>query len=189
MPNELVSSDILKVEGLDLFDPLRKKLLGGLSFQMEKGDALHIVGENGVGKTTLIRSIFSDYKHYKGSIQLFVKEFSYLPQLSPKKPKLPINLGEICDKEYDFFSKELMRRSLGGASGGERKRAMLAKIFSEEKPLIVLDEPLNHLDSVASRGVGNWLQNYLSGGGALIYTGHIGNLPQTKILDLEQWRC
>lgn len=189
MPNDSDSNLLLKVEGLDLFDPLRKMLLRKVSFHVQKGEALHIVGENGVGKTTLIRAVFSDYKYYKGSIKLGAKDFSYLPQLSPKKPKLPINLGEICDKEYEFFTSKLMKRSLGGASGGERKRAMLAKIFTEDRPLIVLDEPLNHLDSAASAQVGDWLSGYLKSGGALIYTGHIGNLPQTKILDLEQWRC
>lgn len=182
-------SKILEVSNLDLFDPLKKQLLKKLSFSVSKGDALHITGENGTGKTALIRSIFANYKRKSGTINLFQKDFSYLPQLSPKRPKLPISLGEICDVEYEFFSKETMKRALNGASGGERKRAMLARVFSENKPLIILDEPLNHLDFKAEAQVGSWLEMYLKEGGTLIYTGHTGNLPQTQILDLEQWKC
>lgn len=180
---------ILLVEDLELFDPLKKKLLTGLNFEVLPGEALHIIGENGTGKTALIRSIFAGYKYFKGKIKLSLKDFAYLPQLSPKRPKLPISLEEICPKEYPFYSQDTMKRPLAGASGGERKRAMLAKVFSEDKKLIVLDEPLNHLDSGAQEQVAKWLTGYIQGGGTLIYTGHIGNLPHTKTLDLEKWKC
>ena len=186
MPNK---KDVITVSQLDLFDPLKKKLLEGVSFSLREGEALRIIGENGVGKTTLLSAIFSDYRGFRGSIELKTKDFSFLPQLSPRRPKLPITLKEICDKEYEFFQADTMKRSLGGASGGERKRAMLAKVFSENKKLMALDEPLNHLDQNATVQVGRWLQGYLDRGGSLIYTGHTGNLPQTKALDLEKWKC
>lgn len=189
MLSDVQDNEILRVENLDLFDPLKKMLLQGISFSVGKGEALHIVGENGTGKTALIRAIFSGYKYYKGRVVLGQKDFSYLPQLSPKRPKLPISLEEICSVEYPFYSQDIMKRALAGASGGERKRAMLAKVFSEKKQLTVLDEPLNHLDSTAQRQVGEWLARYLEQGGTLIYTGHSGMLPQTNILDLEQWKC
>ena len=184
-----MQNEVLKVARLDLYDPLTKKLLGDLSFKLDAGEALHIIGENGTGKTALIRSIFADYKFYKGLIDLRQKDFSYLPQLSPRRPKLPIDLGEICSQEFSFYPKTMMKRPLGGASGGERKRAMLAKVFSEDKALIVLDEPLNHLDTNAQAQVAQWLGQYLESGGTLIYTGHIGGLPHTKTLDLEKWKC
>lgn len=183
-----MGSKVLVVDCLDLFDPLKKRLLGDLSFDLGKGEALHIVGENGTGKTALIRAVFSGYKYYRGNIDLRQKDFSYLPQLSPKRPKLPISLGEICSTPYPFYSREHMERALAGASGGERKRAMLAKIFDEGKPLIVLDEPLNHLDAKAQAQVGDWLSDYVRRGGTLVYTGHIGKLPHTKVLDLEKWK-
>lgn len=184
-----MQNSLLSVKNLDLYDPLKKRLLRGLGFELNPGEALHIVGENGTGKTALIRAVFSGYKFYKGKIELKEKNFSYLPQLSPKRPKLPVSLGEICSREYPFFKGQTMRRSLAGASGGERKRAMLAKVFSEERPLMVLDEPLNHLDAKAQKQVAAWLASWVESGGTLVYTGHVGDLPHTKVLDLEKWKC
>lgn len=184
MPNR-----VLEVKHFDLFDPLKQKLIENLSFSVYPGESLHIVGENGVGKTALLRALFSSYRFYSGHLQLNIEDFSYLPQLSPRMPKLPVSLGEICSQEYSFFPERIMKKSLVGASGGERKRAMLAKVFSENKRLIVLDEPLNHLDQNAAAQVGQWLAGYLSQGGTLIYTGHSGKLPQQRVLDLEKWRC
>lgn len=65
---------------------------------------------------------------------------------------------------------------------------MLARVLSENRPLIVLDEPLNHLDIKATEAVANWLSEYVARGGTLIYTGHVGNLPATKVVDLQIWK-
>jgi len=163
---------VFKLESFSLFTDSGKCLLKDLTLEMNKGEALHIVGENGIGKTTLINTILNKHKSYEGNLQTSYQSVSYLPQLSSKNPKLPISLGDVSSVEYLFYTKDLFERALQSASGGERKKAMLSKIFSENSDFMILDEPFNHLDTNSRSLVQEYLENYVALGNSLLITGH-----------------
>lgn len=163
---------IFKLENFTLLTDSQKVLLKDINLEMNRGEGLHLVGENGVGKTTLIHSILGKHKKYQGELLRGFKGVSYLPQLSNKNPKLPISLGDVSNTEYEFYKKSLFDKALQTASGGERKKAMLSKIFSESNEFMILDEPFNHLDAKSRSYVENYLDNFVRTGGSLLITGH-----------------
>lgn len=163
---------LIKLSNFNLLTDDGKTLLKNLELIMQKGEGLHLVGDNGAGKTTLINAIINKHDSYEGSIERNFTGYSYLPQLSNKNPKLPISLGDVSKTEYPFYKKELFSRALQSASGGERKKAMLAKIFSENNDFMILDEPFNHLDQKSREQVSEYLHNFIRSGKSLLITGH-----------------
>lgn len=163
---------LIKLSQFNLLTDDGKCLLKNLELTMQKGEGLHLVGENGVGKTTLINTIINKHHKFTGNIERNFDQYSYLPQLSNKNPKLPISLGDVSSNEYPFYQKTLFSRALQSASGGERKKSMLAKIFSQNSEFMILDEPFNHLDQKSRDQVSEYLQNFIRAGGSLLITGH-----------------
>lgn len=178
---------VFDLKNFSLFTNSGKKLLSNVNLTMHKGEALHLIGENGVGKSTLILSIINKHKDYTGEITRSFKEVSYLAQLSNKNPKLPITLGDVSACEYPFYTERHFDIALQSASGGERKKAMLSRVFSENKEFMILDEPFNHLDQTSRAQVKEYLDNYIKAGNSLLITGHhdLGHRKE----DLSKWRC
>lgn len=178
---------VFELQDFSLFTASGNQILKDMNVKMHQGEALHLIGDNGVGKSTLILSILGRHHHFSGVIAKTFESYSYLAQLSNKNPKLPISLKDVSDVEYPFYPKELFNRELQGASGGERKKAMLSRVFAANSDFMILDEPFNHLDNKSQRQVKEYLENYVKAGHSLLITGH-HDLGLRKV-DLNKWKC
>lgn len=178
---------VFELKDFSLFTASGNVLLKDVNLKMHKGEALHLVGENGVGKSTLILSILNKHQAYAGELTRSFNSYSYLAQLSNKNPKLPIALRDVSSVEYPFYPKSMFDIALQTASGGERKKAMLSRVFAENSDFMILDEPFNHLDQKSIVLVKEYLDNYIKSGRSLLITGHT-DLGHRKE-DLSKWTC
>lgn len=145
------------------FDPARP-IVKGLDLILLRGDKVGLIGENGSGKTTLTRLLLGDLKPTGGEIRLGTqRRVAYFDQLRGEldtEKNAVDNLSEgrefieingqrkhVMGYLQDFlFSPERARAPVKVLSGGERARLMLAKLFSKDANILVLDEPTNDLD-------------------------------------------
>ena len=140
------------------------QIVRGMNMTVLRGDKLGLVGENGTGKTTLVRLMLGDLTPTEGEIRLGTNlQIAYFDQLrgaldldrnaldnlSEGREFIEINgqskhvLGYL--QEF-LFSPERARSPVRVFSGGERARLLLAKLFSKPANILVLDEPTNDLD-------------------------------------------
>ena len=141
-----------------------KELIDGLSLKIARGDRIGLVGNNGVGKSTLLRILLGEEQPLSGTIKHGTNlEIGYFDQLrgrlDPEK-SVADNVGEgrdyvtINGKQQHvvgyltgfLFSAKRAMTPVKALSGGERNRIILAKLFTRPTNLLVLDEPTNDLD-------------------------------------------
>jgi ATP-binding cassette subfamily F protein 3 len=150
---------ILQVE--DLSKSYDRPLFKDLSFTLQRGKRLGIMGPNGSGKTTLLRILLGDEEPDTGRVQRgHLVEFGYYDQhlqvLPDDKPVIravwPDEHSEVTDQAMrDLLARfglvgDQIYQPAGELSGGERSRAALAKVVAQGANVLVLDEPTNHLD-------------------------------------------
>lgn len=144
-----------------------------VSFQLNEGDYLCIIGENGTGKSTLIKTLLGLCKPKRGSVTLqgiSRKQIGYLPQKDGVAAGFPATVFEIVlsgrQAEKLFYTKDDRREALRALelldiqelayktpdelSGGQRQRVFLARALCAQNKLIMLDEPTAALDSQAT---------------------------------------
>lgn len=197
----------LEVTGLSFAYPGKDELYHNLSFALSSGEKFLIVGENGIGKSTLLKIIMGSLTPSSGTIK-----FSQNTELAYYAQEL-----EILDEEKTIlqnvagggFSERELRSMLGNflfqgddvfkkvnvLSPGEKARVALCKILLKRANLIILDEPTNHFDPETQGVIGENFKNY---NGTLILVSHnpsfvesIGItrmlvLPDGKILDYSR---
>jgi len=141
-----------------------RTLIRGFSLKVMRGDRIALIGNNGVGKTTLLRILLGELEPARGTVKLGTGlEIAYFDQLRAKLDldrTVAENVGEgrehvtvngkdrhIISYLQDFlFSARRARQPVKALSGGERNRIILAKLFTRPANLLVLDEPTNDLD-------------------------------------------
>lgn len=142
-----------------------------------RGDRIGLVGDNGVGKTTLIKAILGDVEH-GGSVKVGTQlEIAYFDQLR-NQLELEKSVSDNVSEGSDFvdvhgqrrhiysylqdflFSPERARTPVKALSGGERNRVLLAKLLLKPSNLIVMDEPTNDLDMVTLELLEEMLAEY-----------------------------
>lgn len=136
-------------------------LFKGLSFDVQRGKRLGIMGPNGSGKTTLLRILLGDEEPTEGSVKRGqLVEFGYLDQhlkmLDEEKPIIraiwPQPDPELTEQKMrDLLGRfglqgPIVEQQIKECSGGERSRAALARLVVQGANVLVLDEPTNHLD-------------------------------------------
>lgn len=141
-------------------------------------DSIYLLrGPNGIGKSSLIRSILSE-SHFTGGLQKIegLKIVAH-PQISAPMFALPLRLSDVSqwsDEPSSAADRLLgdlnLTRAWDSCSGGERQRVLLAALFSKaffqtkEPTLLVLDEPMNHLDESSQKEVVLLIQDWIQGG-------------------------
>ena len=160
-----------------------KKIISNLNMQIDRGDHLALVGQNGQGKSTLLKCILGD-TDFSGVIkQGHNVDLSYFAQnqaelLEPKKTVLEV-IEDVADDKLRarsrdmlgsfLFSGEDVDKKVSVLSGGERSRLALCKMLLQSSNLLVLDEPTNHLDITSKEVLKAALKAYK---GTLIIVSH-----------------
>jgi len=151
------------------------KVLENITFKVEKGDKIALIGPNGVGKTTLLEIITENMKPDTGVVKWGQTVFTtYFPQNTTEIVKGEENLygwiqGFSKDWHIDeirkclgrmLFSGEEQEKKVNALSGGEKHRLMMSKMMMDSANFLIMDEPDNHLDLEAIVALGEALYNY-----------------------------
>ncbi|WP_026669276.1 ABC-F family ATP-binding cassette domain-containing protein [Butyrivibrio sp. AE3006] len=179
-----------------------EKLFENISFEIKRGEKVAIIGDNGTGKTTMLKIINGMESLDAGEITLGVKvhvgyydqehqvlhnEKTLFEELSDAYPSM--NNTEIRNTLAAFlFTGDDVFKRIGDLSGGEKGRVSLAKLMLSDANFLILDEPTNHLD-ITSKEI---LEDAISGyEGTVLYVSHdryFINKTATRILDLTHGR-
>lgn len=177
--------DVLKVKNIDISvgkGAERKTLVPDISFEVRRGDKIGIIGDNGIGKSTLLRIIQEQLPH-KGIVRWNSNiKISYFEQESTNLNK-ELTVMEEIHSRYPSMS-DLEVRSLlaqvritgenvfketGVISGGERAKLCFAIMMQEHGNVLILDEPTNHLDLSSKEAIEKAMEEYT---GTIIFVSH-----------------
>lgn len=179
-PDVETGNDVLSVNNLEIgYD----KVLSCVSFNLHKGEKLGIIGGNGLGKSTFIKTLVGRIAPLSGSFSFGVNvKIGYFDQqMAQYKSDKPV-LYEFWD-EFPSLTQTEARNALGAflftgedvfkqvnlLSGGERVRLALCKILKRKPNVLVLDEPTNHMDIVGKEALEEMLYNF---SGTVIFVSH-----------------
>ncbi len=196
-PRITSGNDVLTVEGLGKsFPPLT--LFEDLNFSVKRGERVAIIGNNGTGKTTILKILNEIVPPDTGCFHLGSKvhigyydqehhvlhnEKTIFEEISDDFPKLTNT--EIRNLLAAFlFTGDDVFKPIQALSGGEKGRVSLAKLMLSEANFLILDEPTNHLDITSKEILEEALSNYK---GTVLYVSHdryFINKTATRILDL-----
>ena len=167
---------------------------------MERGSKIVLTGANGIGKTTLLKSILGQIKPISGSVQLGeYLEIGYFEQET--RPDISTTCLEEIWNEFPSFSQYEVRSALAKCglttehieskikvlSGGEQAKVRLCKVLNKPSNILVLDEPTNHLDVYAKDELIRALKEY---NGSILMVCHEPEFYKqiaTEIWDCTEW--
>jgi heme exporter protein A len=206
------SSDSLTLQAQDLACVRgERKLFSKLSFALSAGDCLHVRGENGVGKTSLLRLLTGLSKPEVGQVlwnqkliskqaDLYHRDLLFLGHRDALKEELTALENLQTYAELDGISlplekalAALWRFGLRGRenlpvnclSAGQKRRVLMARMLTRQAKLWILDEPFNALDVSAVAQLEELMAEHLASGGLLVLTSHQAvSIPGVRVLDL-----
>lgn len=196
-PSCVSGNDVLSVEHLSKSFP-GQPLFKDINFEIKRGEHVAVIGDNGTGKTTLLKILNRVLPAGSGSFTLGTNvhigyydqehhvlhmEKTVFEEISDDYPSLTNT--EIRNMLAAFlFTGDDVFKLIGDLSGGERGRVSLAKLMLSEANFLILDEPTNHLDIASKEILENALNNY---SGTVLYVSHdryFINQTATRILEL-----
>lgn len=197
-PHKTSGKDVLAVEGLSKAFPGRP-LFEHLDFSLRRGEHVAIIGDNGTGKTTLLKMINGLTRADSGSITLgtnvaigyFDQEHQVLNQGKTLMEEISDSYPYLTGTQIHntlaafLFTGDDVFKQIGTLSGGEQGRLALAKLMLSESNFLILDEPTNHLDILSREILENALNHYE---GTLLYVSHdrfFINKTAHRILELS----
>ncbi len=180
MPKRVGGQEVLKVNRLVIgYD----KPLSEVTFELKKGQRLAVIGENGIGKSTLLKTLV-------GKVNKIAGEFTYGFQIDPGYFDQQIAqiengrtvLEDFCEEYPDMplsearsalgcflFTRDSVFKKVNQLAGGEKVRLSLAKIINQKPNLLILDEPTNHMDLIGKENLEEMLMNYE---GTVLFVSH-----------------
>ena len=155
-------------------------LFAGLSFALEAGQALQLVGSNGIGKSSLIRILAGLLPAYAGTVEL-EGNVGLVDERLALDPHLPLGKalafwqrldGAHDNRAAQLGLAELMDVPVRYLSTGQKKRAALARLVGQAAPVWLLDEPLNGLDRRGAALVMDMVAQHCREGGIAVIASH-----------------
>ncbi|MFQ5900425.1 MAG: ABC-F family ATP-binding cassette domain-containing protein [Thermodesulfobacteriota bacterium] len=177
----------------------KNQVLRNLSFSIPRGERLAVIGQNGIGKSTLLKILVDDLGNYEGTIE-WGHEVSYGYFAQNHKELIPTGTNPY-DWLYSFapnetigairgilgrmlFSGDDVQKKAGALSGGEGARLIFARLILNKPNVMLLDEPTNHLDLESIDALGRALCDYP---GTIIFVSHVRHFVDmiaTVVLEL-----
>ena len=160
-----------------------EKSLAQINFELLKGQKLGVIGDNGVGKSTFLKTLTREISPLKGSFEFGLRvNVGYFNQQMAEFKSHKTVIDDFHD-EFPLLNETEVRSALGAflfsgedvfkcvddLSGGERVRLALCKIFKKRPNFLILDEPTNHMDIVGKETLEDMLSKYE---GTLIFVSH-----------------
>ena len=198
--NKKIYSDVLEVKSLTKkYDDL--VVLNKLNFSIDVGERVAILGQNGIGKTTLINCLVDESNRDSGIVKWSLNSnIGYFAQDADENIDSELSLMdwlsqwiEDIDSEQKIrsvlgrllFSKDAIHKPINILSGGEKRRMLFGKIILQKPNILIMDEPTNHLDMESIEALNSALSQYE---GTLIFSSHdrefISSLA-TRIFELK----
>ncbi len=196
-PRIVSGNDVLKVEHLAKSFP-GQSLFSDLSFEIKRGERVALIGDNGTGKTTILKIINEMMEADRGSLTLgtnvhigyYDQEHQVLHMEKTLAEEIADDYPSLTNTEirnvlaaFLFTGDEVFKR-VSELSGGERGRVSLAKLMLSEANFLILDEPTNHLDLTSKEILEQALNRYT---GTVFFVSHdryFINKTATRILNL-----
>lgn len=192
-------NDVLKAIDLSLSYDQKTPIVKNINFSINRKDSIALIGPNGVGKSTLLKTIINRLKPLSGKIQFGSNvQIGYYDQeqadLSSSKrvlDELWDDYPEKTEKEIRtvlgnfLFSGDEVLKTVSSLSGGEKARLALAKLMLKKANFLIMDEPTNHLDLDSKEVLENALINFP---GTILFVSHdryFINKIATKIFELS----
>ncbi|PGM53682.1 ribosomal protection-like ABC-F family protein [Bacillus sp. AFS053548] len=193
-------NDVLSVQDLFIGYDRIPTIDHTMRFVLNRGDSVALVGPNGVGKSTLLKTIIGDLEKLQGTIDFGANvSVGYYDQEQAKLTSNKRVLDELWD-DYPLMAEQEIRTILGNflfsgddvtkivtsLSGGEKARLALAKLMMKKANFLILDEPTNHLDLDSKEVLENALLDYP---GTILFVSHdryFMNRLSTKTFELAK---
>lgn len=197
-PRTVSGNDVLTVKGLSKSFG-SNVLFSGLDFEIKRGERVAIIGNNGTGKTTILKLINGLLSSDSGEIkpgakvhigyydqehQVLHMEKTIFEEIQDTYPNMDNTAVRNVLAAFLFTGDDVFKQ-VKELSGGERGRVSLAKLMLSEANFLILDEPTNHLDITSKEILENALLSYT---GTVLYVSHdryFINRTATRILDLQ----
>ena len=198
-PNITSGNDVLHVDGLaKSFGS--NHLFSDISFEIKRGERVALIGDNGTGKTTMLKIINEMIPFDAGEItlgtnvhigyydqehQVLDNDKTLFEEISDAYPNLTNTQVRNILAAFLFTDDDVFKR-VGDISGGEKGRVSLAKLMLSEANFLILDEPTNHLDITSKEILESALNQYT---GTVFFVSHdryFINKTATRILDLTE---
>jgi ATPase subunit of ABC transporter with duplicated ATPase domains len=180
---------------------MEKPLFKKFSINIEAGEKIAIIGPNGIGKTTLLRSLSGELKPDEGEIKWaekarhshFTQDHATDFEVSASLTEWMTQWRQITDDDQVvrsvlgrlLFSGDEVDKSVKVISGGEQGRMLFGKIMLQKSNVLLMDEPTNHLDMESIESLNSALEKYT---GTLIFVSHdrefVSSLA-TRIIDMK----
>lgn len=193
-------NDVLDVEGLSKAFDGSAPLFTGLSFSIHRGEKVALIGDNGTGKTTILKILNGIIPADSGSVRIGAKvSIGYYDQEHHVLSSDKSLFDELHDAYPDLdnttirstlaaflFTGDDVFKLIRDLSGGERGRVSLAKLMLSNANFLILDEPTNHLDITSKEILENAINSYT---GTVLYVSHdryFINKTATRILELTE---
>lgn len=195
-PDIVSGNDVLSVDNLE--KSYNTLLFKNISFEIKRGEHVAIIGDNGTGKTTILKIINGLVDADSGMIKLgtnvhigyydqeqhnLTDENTLFEEIANSYPNMTNTKIRNTLAAFMFTGEDVFKR-VSDLSGGEKGRLSLAKLMLSEANLIILDEPTNHLDMASKEILENAINNYT---GTVLYVSHdryFINQTASRILEL-----
>lgn len=175
-------------------------VLEGINFTLEPGKALILRGPNGVGKTTLLRTVAKLQPPVEGKVICDPEAIAYAAHSDGLKATLTVieNLefwasvfgtGDIAPALQGFDLEGLADRAAGALSAGQKRRLGLARLLVTGRSVWVLDEPTVSLDVASVQMFADAVRGHLEGGGSALIASHIDLGLHAEVFDVAPYRA